>query len=131
MKEDQYISGDVLFVNESDGSVTLTSSIGGKTYVGTLKEVTSHPGSNVKTQPKVIVIGAGMAGLAAASELHQLGCKVIVLEARARIGGRCWTDNVDGRIIDLGAGLTGIGFVCSSASLPLSTACRVDSWSRR
>jgi NADPH-dependent 2,4-dienoyl-CoA reductase/sulfur reductase-like enzyme len=101
---DTNISGDVLFVNESDGSVTVTSSIGGKTFAGTLKEVSSNSNANVKTQPKVVVIGAGMAGLAAASELHLLGCKVIVLEARARIGGRCWTDNIDGRVVDLGAG---------------------------
>jgi hypothetical protein len=93
-----------LCVNEQDGSILMTSTIGGKTFVGTLKEVPSQVGSGVKTQPKVIVIGAGMAGLAAASELHGLGCKVVVLEARDRIGGRCWTDNVDGRIIDLGAG---------------------------
>ncbi len=100
----QNLDGDVVCVNENDGSVLITTTIGGKTFVGTLKEVPSQVGTGVKTQPKVVVIGAGMAGLAAASELHALGCKVIVLEARDRIGGRCWTDNVDGRIIDLGAG---------------------------
>ena len=100
----QNIDGDVLCVNEMDGSILMTSTIGGKSFVGTIKEVPSQVGNGVKTQPKVIVIGAGMAGLAAASELHGLGCKVVVLEARDRIGGRCWTDNVDGRIIDLGAG---------------------------
>ncbi len=102
MKNAQNIDGDVVCVNEKDGSVLVTSTIEGKTFVGTLKEIPSQVG--VKTQPKVVVIGAGMAGLAAASELHALGCKVVVLEARDRIGGRCWTDNVDGRIIDLGAG---------------------------
>lgn len=39
----------------------------------------------------IIVIGAGLAGLAAATELKRLGHQVVVLEARNRIGGRIWT----------------------------------------
>jgi polyamine oxidase len=40
----------------------------------------------------VIVIGAGSAGVAAARELMDAGKKVVVLEARDRMGGRMWTD---------------------------------------
>jgi len=40
---------------------------------------------------KVLVLGAGMAGLVAAYELTQLGHDVTVLEARARPGGRVHT----------------------------------------
>src|SRR6187549_1407319 len=40
---------------------------------------------------KVIVVGAGLAGLAAAYELVQLGHDVTVLEARTRPGGRVHT----------------------------------------
>ena len=40
---------------------------------------------------KVIVIGAGAAGLAAASRLAEQGADVTILEARDRIGGRVWT----------------------------------------
>lgn len=39
----------------------------------------------------VLVIGAGAAGLAAAAELERAGKSVLVLEARDRIGGRCWS----------------------------------------
>ena len=39
----------------------------------------------------VIVIGAGAAGLAAASRLVERGADVTILEARDRIGGRVWT----------------------------------------
>ncbi|WP_298818231.1 flavin monoamine oxidase family protein [Chloroflexus sp.] len=41
---------------------------------------------------QVIVIGAGIAGLAAAHALNAAGYPVRVLEARSRIGGRIWTD---------------------------------------
>lgn len=51
----------------------------------------------------VIVIGAGVSGLAAAMALRQAGRSVIVLEARDRIGGRVWTDQSLGFPMDLGA----------------------------
>ena len=52
----------------------------------------------------VIVIGAGVAGLAAARALHSAGAKVVVLEARDRIGGRIHTDrSTFGIPIELGA----------------------------
>lgn len=44
-----------------------------------------------KKHGKVIVIGAGIAGLAAAQQLQQFGLEVIVLEARDRVGGRIAT----------------------------------------
>ncbi len=41
---------------------------------------------------KVLVIGAGMAGLSAAWHLKEAGIDVIMLEARDRVGGRVWTN---------------------------------------
>ncbi|HEY7294483.1 MAG TPA: flavin monoamine oxidase family protein [Dehalococcoidia bacterium] len=47
---------------------------------------------NAGLPPKrVIVLGAGMAGLVAASELRRAGHEVVLLEARARVGGRVQT----------------------------------------
>ena len=51
----------------------------------------------------VIVIGAGLAGLAAADRLVWAGHHVTVLEARDRLGGRVWTDLSGPRPVDLGA----------------------------
>ena len=41
--------------------------------------------------PDVLVIGAGLAGLAAAERLVAAGREVMILEARDRLGGRVWT----------------------------------------
>jgi len=51
------------------------------------------------------VIGAGAAGLAAAQALARAGRSVLVLEARERVGGRCWTRRMPGLEIpvELGA----------------------------
>lgn len=52
----------------------------------------------------VVVIGAGLAGLSAARELQRHGNRVIVLEARDRIGGRIWTSRLWPDLpMDLGA----------------------------
>lgn len=44
---------------------------------------------------QVIVVGAGFAGLAAATELRHVGIDVVVIEARERVGGRVWSENLE------------------------------------
>jgi monoamine oxidase len=51
----------------------------------------------------VIVVGAGLSGLKAADVLTRAGKRVIVLEARDRIGGRVMKGELCGRVIDHGA----------------------------
>jgi putrescine oxidase len=50
----------------------------------------------------VVIIGAGAAGLTAANELKKAGLSVAVLEARDRVGGRLWTDVIDGAMLEVG-----------------------------
>jgi monoamine oxidase len=56
----------------------------------------------------VIVIGAGYAGLTAAHTLQQANKKILILEARDRVGGRVYTKTLaDGNYIDLGGAWIG------------------------
>jgi monoamine oxidase len=61
-----------------------------------------------KTQipKKIIIVGAGMAGLVAASLLKQAGHHVTIIEACERVGGRVYTlraDFSDGQYLEAGA----------------------------
>ncbi|BBH69092.1 putative putrescine oxidase [Actinoplanes sp. OR16] len=54
------------------------------------------------TDYDVIVVGAGVTGLTTAIRLHEAGKRVVVLEARDRVGGRLLTDTVDGVRLEVG-----------------------------
>jgi monoamine oxidase len=65
----------------------------------------SRESSSILPPMDVIVIGAGLAGLAAADELVRGGRSVTILEGRDRVGGRVWTaaSAGDGVPVELGA----------------------------
>jgi monoamine oxidase len=56
------------------------------------------------SEPRIAIVGAGLAGLTCAYRLHQAGVASQVFEARDRVGGRCWsaTDLVDGQAAEHG-----------------------------
>uniref|UniRef100_A0A6N2KNG4 Amine oxidase domain-containing protein n=1 Tax=Salix viminalis TaxID=40686 RepID=A0A6N2KNG4_SALVM len=63
----------------------------------------SNEGRKQAGSPSVIVIGGGIAGVAAARALHDASFQVVLLESRDRLGGRVHTDFSFGFPVDLGA----------------------------
>ena len=60
------------------------------------------PGGLAGTAERVLVVGAGIAGLTVANALAHGGVECVVLEARDRIGGRLHTVDLAGSPVDLG-----------------------------
>src|SRR5258708_40079210 len=60
------------------------------------------PRQGSTTQADVVVVGAGFAGLSAGRTLSRQSKKVVVLEARDRVGGRVKAAKIAGRLIDVG-----------------------------
>ncbi len=58
--------------------------------------------STLASHAEVIVVGAGLAGLACAQRLTRRGVEVVVLEAAEAVGGRVRTDTVNGFLCDRG-----------------------------
>src|SRR5712691_5843750 len=58
-------------------------------------------------EPRVAIVGAGLAGLTCAYRLAQRDVPVDVYEARDRVGGRCWSSGgwPDGQVIEHGGEL--------------------------
>jgi monoamine oxidase len=66
------------------------------------------------SEPRIVVVGAGLAGLTAAYRLRQAGLSPTVYEASDRIGGRCWTIRgafADGQIAEHGGELIDTGHI--------------------
>jgi phytoene dehydrogenase-like protein len=58
--------------------------------------------TSLRETSDVVIVGAGLAGLAAARTLQRAGRDVTVLEASDGVGGRVRTDDVDGFLLDRG-----------------------------
>ncbi|QAY72220.1 FAD-dependent oxidoreductase [Agromyces protaetiae] len=55
-----------------------------------------------RIETDVVIVGAGAAGLTVANRLKDAGRSVVVLEARDRVGGRLWTNDIDGATLEIG-----------------------------
>ncbi|XP_076946879.1 uncharacterized protein LOC143618643 [Bidens hawaiensis] len=60
------------------------------------------PSQTTPTKTGVIIIGAGLAGLAAATHIQSTNTPFLLLEASDAVGGRVRTDSVDGFLLDRG-----------------------------
>ncbi|MCC6194528.1 MAG: FAD-dependent oxidoreductase [Burkholderiales bacterium] len=76
---------------------------------------------------RVVIVGGGLAGLAAAYELAKAGVRATLVEGSPRLGGRCWTERgafADGQIAERGGELIdttheAIRSLCKDFELPL------------
>ena len=76
-----------IFINKTGRRQFLKTSLSGLA-LATLPGI-----SFAQSNPDVVVIGAGSAGLSASAELMRRGISFVCIEGMNRIGGRCYTDN--------------------------------------
>ncbi|WP_237720035.1 FAD-dependent oxidoreductase [Streptomyces xiaopingdaonensis] len=74
-------------------------------------------GTGVAPEADVVVVGAGLSGLAAADRLTRAGLRVTVVEAGGAVGGRMSTDHLDGYRLDRGTGILDPGAGAAFAQL--------------
>ncbi|MGB1109660.1 MAG: FAD-dependent oxidoreductase, partial [Gammaproteobacteria bacterium] len=76
----------------------------GASMGGPVSAAAKQATTRLSERTRILVVGAGLAGLAASGELRRLGHDVTVLEARDRLGGRIWTSrDLAGLPLDMGA----------------------------
>lgn len=72
-------------------AVVAAGALGGALMVGRTGSARAAGGRRSPHDARVVIVGAGLAGVTAAYQLHRVGVPAQVYEARDRIGGRCWT----------------------------------------
>ncbi|MFI6228923.1 NAD(P)/FAD-dependent oxidoreductase [Micromonospora echinospora] len=75
----------------------------------------------MSAEPDVVIVGGGLAGLAAARRLHRAGVPWRLIEAGDRLGGRVATDRVDGYLLDRGFQVLNTAYPRLGALLDLET----------
>ena len=86
-------------------------------------------------EKRVVIVGAGVAGLGATYTLKKLGFTPILLEAEDHVGGRLAADEVDGFIIDRGADFFTHSYdavfrICEELEVPLVPSLQRLGWYR-
>ena len=59
--------------------------------------------STTMNPPSILILGAGLAGLSAAETLSDAGIRAVLLEAKSEVGGRTYSQRLDGAVIERGA----------------------------
>jgi monoamine oxidase len=97
--------------SDVDGRVFFAGEATSDDYAGTVhgallegRAAADRIAASVDPGEQITVVGAGIAGIAAARQLADEGFAVAVLEGRDRIGGRLHTDHSIGVAVELGAG---------------------------
>ena len=93
--------GDVVFMAGEATSEEFPATVHGALLSG--RRAAAQVLERTAADARILVVGAGAAGLGAARVLVDAGREVLVVEARDRIGGRVWTVDDLGAPVDLGA----------------------------
>jgi monoamine oxidase len=96
---------------KSTGQATIPDGISSEIALAPLKKG-EMPFSNFyrdgKMDPRIVIVGAGLAGLTCAYRMKQSGIISTIYEAADRVGGRCWTRRgyfKEGQIVERGGEL--------------------------
>src|SRR5215217_8875794 len=108
---------------------------GGAGVAGAAAASRFAPPARAADAPRIVVVGAGLAGLSCAYRLKQAGYTAQVHEASDRLGGRCWTIRgafADGQIAEHGGelidqGHTSIRQLANSLGLTLDNLLQAES----
>jgi monoamine oxidase len=86
----------------------------------------------MSTKKHIVVAGAGFAGLAAAHKLNNRDFSVTVLEARRRVGGRVWSEELpNGAIVALTNAWFQLALIFGSGMLPTERLSRLLTSAKR